>query len=264
MRRAYGLDAQGVYLDVPALRGRENILTTDLARAFDDPSFRDDLLRALKPFLGQAERIGFPAVLGLHHHDVWRELSAETGRAVFEVPTLPPSVPGIRLFEAWRARFRQAGGRMQLGFPVTGAEVVNGRVHAVIVQSTTRPVRLAAERFVLATGGIYGHGLLTDHTGAIREPIFNLPLHGVPEPDAWVAPHPSGPHPIQRVGVAVDETLRPVDDRGQPVLENVHVAGALLAEGADPRAGIGDGVAIATGYAAARAIIQALSTSVTR
>ncbi|NOZ30027.1 MAG: glycerol-3-phosphate dehydrogenase subunit GlpB [Chloroflexi bacterium] len=255
LSRVYGLEARGAYLDVPALRGRDNITPVELARAFDDPDFRAQVLRALKPLLGDAKRVGFPAVLGLRDRDAWREVSAEIDRPIFEIPTLPPSAPGLRLFEAWRQLFRQAGGRWQVGFPVVSAERQGGRVHAVYVQSTTRPVRFAADHFVLATGGIYGHGLVTDHTGAVEEPILGLPLRNVPDPEAWSAPHPYGPHPILAAGVAVNERMQPIDERGRPVLENVHVAGALLAGGADPRAGIGDGVPIATGYAAARAIL---------
>ena len=255
LRRLYGLEARGAYLDLPSLSGQENILATDLARAFDTASFRREVLRALKPILGEAQRVGFPAALGLRGREAFQELSAETGRAIFEVPTLPPSVPGVRLFEAWRARLSLAGGRMQLGFPVVEAEIVEGRVQAVLVQSASRRVRFAAERFVLATGGLYGHGLLTDHTGAMWEPIFRLPVHGVPDPAAWTAAHPLEPHPIQRAGLVVDEALRPLDERGRVVLENVHVAGALLAGGTEPRAGIGDGISIATGYRAAQVIL---------
>ncbi len=251
LQRSWGLNARGVYLDVPALDGRDNITPAELARAFDEPSFRAQVARALKPMLGDAGRVGFPAVLGLSDPNAWRELRAEIGRPIFEMPTLPPSVPGMRLFEAWRGLFRRAGGRIQIGFPVIGAETEDRWVRAVLVESAARPVRFAAERFVLATGGIYGHGLETDHTGCLCEPVFHLPLRRLPARDEWTAPTPHGPHPILSVGVAVDELLRPVDEQGRPVFENLHIAGALLADGIDLHRGIGDGVTITTGYMAA-------------
>lgn len=251
LRRSWGLDVRGVYLDLPALDGRDNITPAELARAFDGPDFRAQVVHALKPMLGDVGRVGFPAVLGLSDPNAWRALSAELGRPLFEVPTLPPSVPGMRLFETWRGLFRQAGGRLQLGFPVVSAETKDGRVRAVLVESAARLVRFAAERFVLATGGIYGHGLETDHTGCICEPIFHLPLRHLPAQDEWTAPTPYSLHLISSVGTAVDELLRPVDERGRLVFENLHVAGALLANGVDLYRGIGDGVTIATGYMAA-------------
>lgn len=259
LRRLYGLQARGAYLDVPMLHGRENLTSVDLARAFDQPRFRREVVQAIKPILKGAERVGFPAVLGLRDRDAWRELRAEIGKPVFEIPTVPPSVPGMRLFEAWRALFRRAGGRWQIGFPVVRAETRDGRVEAVYVQSAARPVRFAAAHFVLATGGLYGHGIVTDHAGRIEEPIFGLPLRGIPEPEAWSDPHPFGLHPVLSVGVAIDERLRPIDEDGRPIFENLHVVGALLAGGADPHLGIGGGVAIATGYAAARVIDEKLA-----
>ncbi|MCS7221148.1 MAG: glycerol-3-phosphate dehydrogenase subunit GlpB [Anaerolineae bacterium] len=261
LQRSCGLDARGVYLDVPALRERDDITPAELARAFDEPSFRSQVARALKPMLGDAGRVGFPAVLGLSDPNAWRELSAEIGRPVFEVPTLPPSVPGMRLFEAWRGLFRQAGGRLQLGFPVVDAEIEDKRVRAVLTESAARPVRFAAKRFVLATGGLYGHGLEMDHTGYICEPIFHLPLRNLPARGEWTAPIPRGPHPILSVGVAVDELLRPIDEQGRPVFENLHIAGALLADGVEPHRGIGDGVAIATGYMAASLVYELIKRS---
>jgi glycerol-3-phosphate dehydrogenase subunit B len=256
LQRSWGLDARGVYLDVPALRGRDNITPVELARAFDEPSFRAQVVDTLQPLLGDAERVGFPAVLGLSDPGVWRALRAEIGRPIFEVPTLPPSVPGIRLFEAWRGLFRRTGGRMQIGFPVIGAETEGRWVRAVLVESAARPVRFAAERFVVATGGIYGHGLETDYTGCICEPVFHLPLRNLPAQEGWATPTPHGPHPIYPVGVAVDELLRPIDERGCLVFENLHVAGALLADGVDLRRNIGDGVTVATGYMAANLVCE--------
>jgi glycerol-3-phosphate dehydrogenase subunit B len=256
LQQSRGLDVRAVYLDVPALHGHDNITPTELARAFDEPDLRAQVVRALKPSLGKAGRVGFPAVLGLRDATPYHDLSAALGRPLFEIPTLPPSVPGIRLFEAWRHLFQQAGGRFQIGFPVTGAEIADGRVGAVSVAASARPARFAAGRVILATGGIYGHGLVTDHTGAVDEPIFHLPLRGVPGREEWVADNPQGPHPIYAVGVAVDERWRPVAANGQPVFANLYAAGAIIAGGVGPRAGVGDAVAIATGYAAARAILS--------
>ena len=160
----------------------------------------------------------------------------------------------MRQFEAWRTLFRRAGGRTQIGFPAIGAEAEDGEVKAVVVASSVRPVRFAADRFVLATGGIYGHGLEMDRAGVVSEPIFHLPLRGVPRLSDQ-GDETRGIDAICAAGVAVDEALRPVDDAGRPVFENLHAAGALLAGGTGPRIGAGDGVAIGTGYAAAQAIL---------
>jgi glycerol-3-phosphate dehydrogenase subunit B len=65
-------------------------------------------------------------------------------------------------------------------------------------------------------------------------------------------------HPMARAGVAVDRELRPVDSGGgDPLYENVLVAGATLA-GAEPwREKSGDGLSLATGYRAADLVLAA-------
>jgi anaerobic glycerol-3-phosphate dehydrogenase len=56
--------------------------------------------------------------------------------------------------------------------------------------------------------------------------------------------------------VAVDSDQRPVDPAGQRVVDNVLVAGATLA-GAEPwREASGNGISVATGFAAAEAILE--------
>ena len=62
--------------------------------------------------------------------------------------------------------------------------------------------------------------------------------------------------PILRAGLAVDGELRPVDSGGRPVHANVRAVGALLA-GAEPwREKSGEGIAIASGFAAASRILE--------
>jgi glycerol-3-phosphate dehydrogenase subunit B len=59
--------------------------------------------------------------------------------------------------------------------------------------------------------------------------------------------------------VAVDDTLRPTDLEGAPRFENLHAAGATLAGAAPWREASGNGISLATGYAAAGAILARAS-----
>ena len=69
------------------------------------------------------ERVAFPAVLGIADpHGAWTALEHALGRPVFEVPTLPPSVPGMRVFAILREALRRAGGTLLLNNVVVGAE----------------------------------------------------------------------------------------------------------------------------------------------
>ena len=92
--------------------GRADVNALGFARAFDTPAFRAEVAAQLSGRLGAAERVAFPAVLGIASpHAVWSELSHRLGRVVFEVPTLPPSVPGMRVYATLRDALRRAGGR---------------------------------------------------------------------------------------------------------------------------------------------------------
>jgi glycerol-3-phosphate dehydrogenase subunit B len=244
------VSARAIKLRLP--RGREvDVGGLGLARRFEQPEFRNAVVRELKPWLKRDERVGFPAVLGLRHAaNVWRDLEERLWRPVFEVATLPPSVPGMRLYEAMTSALRRAGGRILVGQTVIGAETSNGRIEGVVVEQAARPTTLRARSFVLASGGFASGGLQLDSYGRIREAVFDLPVSRPPDRPRFL-PTYLDEQPLDRVGVAVDERFRPIDANGRPRFENLYAAGATLAGSAPWREGSGNGISVATGYAAA-------------
>jgi glycerol-3-phosphate dehydrogenase subunit B len=241
-----GIDARSLELDVRP-EGRVDANSLAFARAFDDPAFRDEVVRAVSPREG--ERVAFPAVLGLDG-SAWRELQERLGRPVFEVPTLPPSVPGMRVSKALRDRLRRAGGRVVLNNVVVSAERSGDRVTALRVQVGLREVTQAVDWVVLASGGFASGGLELDSRWQAREVALGLPVTGVPA-DQRFGPEYFADHPMGRAGVAVGRDLRPEG------LENVLVAGATLA-GAQPwKEKSGDGISLVTGHRAAEHILGA-------
>jgi glycerol-3-phosphate dehydrogenase subunit B len=245
-----GLTARAVEVAIEVERPDQNSL--GLARRFDDPAWRAAFAAQLAPLLGAEERVALPAVLGSKDpHGAWSDLQERLGRPVFEVPTLPPSVPGMRLFEVLRAALRGAGGRLILGSEVVGAERQDGRVVAVRAHAAGRDVRYVAPSFVLATGGFASGAIEMDSHWVTREAVLDLPLRGVP---AAGEPRFSGTYlteqPMARVGVAVDSQLRAEG------AENVLVAGAALPGAVPWRELSGEGIAVASGYRAASVILS--------
>jgi glycerol-3-phosphate dehydrogenase subunit B len=238
--------------------GRADVNSLGYARAFDDPSFRAEVTAQLVGRLGAEERVAFPAVLGIADpHAAWAELEQRLGRPVFEIPTLPPSVPGMRLFAILREALRRAGGRVILNAVVTGAERDGGvaerdggRVSALRVRVGLREERRGCDWVVLASGGFASGGLELDSRWTARETALGLPVAGVPAPgEERFRPGYFDDHPVARAGVAVGPDLRPEGH------ENVLVAGATLA-GAEPwREKSGDGISLATGHRAAESIL---------
>ena len=249
----------GIAVDLPGQHARRNVNALELAQRFDDPVRRaDDLGRiakaAEKAARGRSARIALPAVIGLDGHAAaWDDARSRLPFEAFEVPLVPPSVPGIRLWRAMRERIRSAGGRVQIGESVHRIEVEHGRVVAVEMEAATRVFRIRTDAVVLATGGIAGGGLVATGDGQIEEPLLGLHVDA-PDFEAWLvreALDPAG-HPIEAAGIRTDHQLHPLDPTtGRPALPNVLVAGALLAGQRALRDRCGDGIAVASGWRAA-------------
>ena len=242
----------------PPVDGRGDVSTVELARRFEQAGFRESVLGELARRLVPGEVVGFPAVLGLAHaREVRHELEASLGHRVFEVPTLPPSVQGIRLYESMTAAVRRGGGRLVIGSAVTGAASRGERIDSVAAQTAARPLTYRAHSFLLATGGLASGGILLDSSREAREAVFGLPLACVPAPEqARFEPGYFDHHALSRVGVGVDERFRPVDAEGAPAYENLYAAGATIAGAVPWQEASGNGVSLATGYAAATAILE--------
>ena len=245
-----GIAARAVELGLVP-EGRVDVNSLGFARAFDDPAFRAEVAAQLVARLGADERVAFPAVLGIADAPAaWGTLRERLARPVFEVPTLPPSVPGMRVFAVLRERLRRAGVRVILNAVVGGAERAGGRVSAVRARVGLREVTYGCDWVVLASGGFASGGLELDSRWKARERALGLPVTGVPTDERFRADY-FAEQPMARAGVAVARDLRPEGH------ENVLVAGATLA-GAQPwREKSGDGISLATGHRAAELILGA-------
>jgi glycerol-3-phosphate dehydrogenase subunit B len=256
---AQGIPARGVYLQLPPIKRKLDFNTRIFAQLFEDPAFREDVGRQLRALRQNATRIGLPAVLGLNDPlGVVSDLERMSGAQVFEIPTLPASVPGMRLFRIFRDAIASAGGRLQIGSEVLRATGSDGRLQAVYSAAAAREQEHYASSFLLATGGIAGGGLRTDQAGAVWETALGLPIQTPQSRAEWFSARflDEQGHPIYRVGVTTDERLRPTDGNRQVVYTNVAVAGAALA-GAEPvRERCYSGLALATGWRAGRLLAE--------
>ena len=244
-----GVTARSVEVEIEADRADVNAL--GLSRQFDDPAWRGAFAARLALKLQPDERVGLPAMLGIRDpHGVWSDLEHRLGRPVFEIPTLPPSVPGMRVYEILRSALRRAGGRLVLGAEVVSAERSGSRVASVATQSAGHDSVYAAPWFVLAAGGFGSGAIELDSRWATHERVFGLPLHGVPGVDQprFVGDY-LAEQPMARVGVAVDSQLRATG------ADNVLVAGAALPGAVPWREGSGEGIALASGSHAAQMVL---------
>ncbi len=181
-----GIPAKSQWVDVDSLKSKGFITSRVLAEAFDQPGFVDEVVKAVLSALHKqahlaAPRIGFPAVLGLRHHrQAYQRLCQGLDAQVFEIPTLPPSIPGIRLHNLLKSAILAQGGQVFDAMQVSSA-IIDNNVNLVAVSSeaAARNKKHIAEKFILASGGLLGGGMSAGYDGNLHELIFDLPVAGV-------------------------------------------------------------------------------------
>jgi glycerol-3-phosphate dehydrogenase subunit B len=260
-----GIACRSALFDLPeAATGKFDSTSVGLARLFERADVRARVADQLKAKLpdGGATRVGLPAVLGLEKHsEAWHDLQDRLGAPVFEIPTLPPSVPGMRLYHALKHALLASGVRMLLDMTATRGLTEDGRAVGVVVPASAREATFRANRVILATGGLYGGGISSDRYGAMREGIFDLPLVPPEASDereagaglAWFDERflSGRGHPVHHAGVRINRHMQPVSEAGDVLLEGLQIAGRLVA-GYNPAVeGSTEGVALATAYRAA-------------
>jgi glycerol-3-phosphate dehydrogenase subunit B len=254
---------EAVTVELPGLAARHNLSAVELANRFDDRAWRgravDAIAAALDGHSAGAGRVALPAVFGLDDHAAaFDELRRRLALEPFELPLVPPSVPGMRLYRALRAVYVQAGGRIQIGEKIASVDRDGNRVTGVATEAAARTHPTRAGALVLATGGIAGGGIVGDQDGHLEEVVLDLPVEA-PEFADWLSTDTFDPagHPLEAAGIRTDADLRPVDRSGKPVFDNVRVVGAMLAGQRHLHQRCRDGVDIASGWRAARTLTAA-------
>ena len=230
--------------------------TMSLASRFEEKEFFEKFIAWLEKQNIDEEMLAFPAVLGMESAtNIVNTLSILTKKPVFEIPTIPPSMPGRRLFNALKNNFRQKGGAIYWAWPVAGTEKTGKIIEAVSTNSAGRPNSINAKAFILATGSFVGGGL-TATRETIEENVFNLPVH-IPGPrEAWFDnDYFSCNHGISKSGIMTDASMRPIDSPWK----NIFICGSILADTEILKNGCGHGLALATAHAAAQSCSEYLS-----
>lgn len=225
-----------------------------MARALEVPATREKLAKSLKEAAGLAKVIGLPAILGMHRPDhVRAELERLTGLTVFEIPTMPPSVPGIRLREMFEQVLPKKGVTLIPQQKVAGLTFDQDGATLYLCDSFG-PIQLRAETVILATGRFLSGGLTAGLTG-IKEPLLDLPVTQPQSRTDWYRDRytDSLGHAIHRAGLEIDASFRPLIHDGTPYSERLFAAGVILAHQDWIRGRSGAGIAIATAYKAVEA-----------
>jgi len=202
----------------------------------------------IRGFVRPGEIVGIPPILPpMPDIQYFRELQKVAGVEVFEIPTLPPSLPGIRLSKALRARCVSSGVELWEGVHALSMEESGGKIGSLLLAAGPNQRKLQAKTFVMATGSYLSGGIRVKGDTVI-EPIFDLPINQKERMPLFSTSFlSSSGHNAGKLGVGVDSSLRPLGKNGRPAWENLFAAGDILA-GHDPLAErCGGGVAASSG-----------------
>jgi len=246
-------------LSIPSIYGDQvhEINPVPLARDLEIAEYRQKLAGLIKPHVRDVEYVGLPAVLGIHQPDqVINELGELLGKPVFEIPAMPPSIPGMRLKEAFLRFLPASNVHCLFQKHVLKATPTSEGEFLLDIGRTEHEDSIKADAVLLATGRFLGGGLQSDHT-TVTEPIFDLPVFQPENRELWHADRlfEPGGHAISQAGLETDDMLRPLGNDRRPAFENLYAAGIILAHQDWTRMKCGSGLSIATAYGAVKSYI---------
>lgn len=237
---------------------RSDAKITRFSKALDNDELlegtpaRRALAEAVVPHVRDAKRIGFPALLGDEQADAVRaDLAERLGADIFELPTGPPSLPGLRLEDRLFDALDAEGVKFETGNPAVGFERLDSTndVGSVLVNRKGQNVPYKAHAFILASGGLVGKGLDSDRE-SVREPLFDCHVAHPSDRYNWFVDDAFGDHPYARFGIRPDARMRPLDANGDPEFQNVFAAGGIVGGADVAREKSASGVSLATGIVA--------------
>ncbi len=237
---------------------RELIPGDIMAETMELSKNRAELAQAVRPLVGDAGVVGVPAVMGMKGtRKILSDIENHIGVPVFEIPTFPVSVPGLRLNEAFAHGLLEKGVKRLIQTRVHRADPSNDGTFVLHVGRNAPEMALHTRGVILATGRFWSRGLVADRDG-IREPLFSLPVHQPENRGQW---HQETfldlkGHPVNQAGVEIDDFFRPLGESGEPGFERLFTAGAILAHQDWKRMKCGSGLAIGTAFKAVEAFTK--------
>jgi len=247
-------DLRHARISIPNTDHLEEIYAEPVARSLSLAENRKALAQIVIPHVKNASMVGFPAIFGINDSvEIYRDLQEMIGVQIFEIPTMPPSITGPRINEAFETQLPKKGVRLLLQKKVL--KVHHNKDSFVLdIGSSATEHTVKAKGIILASGRFLGRGLHADRK-QIRESIFDLPVFQVGERKKWHSQNfldPKG-HLINMAGLEIDNMFRPLDSSGKPAFNTLFAAGSILAHQDWMRMKCGSGLAIASAFAAVNA-----------
>ena len=228
----------------------------DISRVLADDNKLQRFALAMKNTIGEADLVVLPAVFGNGTGiKVLKKLEQLTGYHLCEIPTMPPSLLGIRLEDAMKSYYKSLGGLILVGDEVTHCEFSDNQLQRIFTRNH-QDMPLTADHYLLASGSFFSRGLHAERHH-IEEAIFGLDIAPLTSTNHqhWYQPQffSDQPHQFLGMGVETNQQLQP--SLNGNVITNLYCAGAILAHYNPIFEDSGSGVAISTGFHAAQSMI---------
>lgn len=251
-------DLQTARISFPDTDHLNEVFPEHMAGALILPQNRKKFARTLQPHIQGAQIVGLPAILGLYRtEEVVSDLEKLMGVPLFEIPTIPPSVPGLRLKEVFERGLRSKGGRYFSQNRVLEVRHPADHYFEIHIGRTSTEHIVRSRGIILASGRFIGGGLHAERQ-RVKETIFNLPICQPGDRADWHRRNflDSRGHLVNQTGVEIDDAFRPLNSSRQPAFETLFAAGSILAHNDWKRLKCGAGVAIATAFGAVKSFMR--------
>jgi len=232
-----------------------NLQPENMARLIEQPDVRTEIVERIKPLIKDAKFIGLPAILGMSRtNDVISDLQNQIGIPVFEIPTMPVSIPGYRLLVTFEQQLTKKGVQQLLQKKVYEVSGGSNEDFKLTIGDQYPEISIQSKAVLLASGRFLGKGLVANRK-EIQESIFGLPVNQPESRSEWYGEQffdPNG-HAACRAGIEIDDLFRPLGRTEQPAFSSLYAAGSILAHQDWTRMKCGAGLSIASAYKAIEA-----------
>ena len=248
------------FLNIPQLdelrQNAREFRSVNIAQLLEHKLAFNDLVSEIIESAQGANAVLLPACFGLENQEFMNALRDATKLALFELPTLPPSLLGMRQRIQLRRKFESLGGLMINGDSALNAHFEGDRVHCIKTR-LLEDEEIIADNFVLAAGSFFSKGLVSEFD-KIYEPVFESDIIGVEgfnnkDRFSWTNHRFANPQPYQSAGVAINEHCQV--QKGGQFLANLYAIGNVIGGFNALELGCGSGVAVVTALAVADEIL---------
>ncbi|MEN8210745.1 MAG: glycerol-3-phosphate dehydrogenase subunit GlpB [Thermodesulfobacteriota bacterium] len=226
-----------------------------IASMFENDDFLEKIAKKISNCGCKADLLGMPAVCGINKSlDILTKLEKMTNLDIFEIPMMPPSIPGLRLKNAFEKQLAKQFKKKSVQFLSQAkikSEAINENEFILNAVNQNMETRIKTECVVLASGRFQSGGLYA-HRKQVFETVFNLPIHQPEHRNLWHNRNlfEKQGHLINTSGIETDNVFRPVDTNGSIFHKNLYAAGTILAHNDWARLKSGSGVSALSAFTA--------------